>query len=96
MGKAVINRRLGTFALSDAALALYFELTGRRADKYHMDRTDPYLIRVVEQLRDAANGNVAKLEVVEFDGNLYRICQYEGLEWLETPSTIEWVHCPES
>lgn len=53
-------------------------------------RTDPVLIQVVEELGDKANGECAKLKVVEFSGNKYRICEYDGMEWLETPDSIQW------
>lgn len=53
-------------------------------------RIDPVLIQVVEELGDKANGEYAELRVVEFSGNKYRICEYDGMEWLETPDTIRW------
>lgn len=53
-------------------------------------RTDPVLVQVVEELGDKANGEYAELSVVEFSGNKYRICEYDGLEWLETPDSIQW------
>lgn len=57
---------------------------------YNFERTDPILVQVVEELGDKANGEYSKLQVVEFSGNKYRICEYDGMEWLETPDTIEW------
>lgn len=53
-------------------------------------RTDPVLVQVVEELGDKANGEYAELKVVEFSGNKYIICEYDGLEWLETPDSIQW------
>lgn len=53
-------------------------------------RTDPVLVQVVEELGDKANGGCAELTVVEFSGNKYRICEYDGLEWVETPDSIQW------
>lgn len=53
-------------------------------------RTDPILVQVVEELGDKANGEYAELKVVEFFSDKYRICEYDGMEWLETPGSIEW------
>lgn len=53
-------------------------------------RTDPILVQVVEELGNKANGECAELSVVEFSDNKYRICEYDGLEWIETPDSIQW------
>jgi len=45
------------------------------------NRTDPLLIEVVEQLGEAANGDCAKLKVIEIpDGIEYEIQEYDGVE----------------
>lgn len=45
------------------------------------DRADALLVRVVEELGEAANGAHAKLAVVEIpDGTDYEISEYDGLE----------------
>jgi hypothetical protein len=45
------------------------------------DRTDPALVQAVEELGDAANGDYAKLNVVEIpDGVDYEISEYNGVE----------------
>ena len=45
------------------------------------NRTDPLLIRVIEELGDMANGRCAKLKVVEIpDGTDYIIDEYDGNE----------------
>ena len=31
------------------------------------------------------------VQVVEISGNKYRICEYDGQEWIETPESIDWV-----
>lgn len=44
-------------------------------------RTHPLVVRVVEELGDAANGPVADLAVVEIpDGVEFEISEYDGLE----------------
>jgi hypothetical protein len=49
--------------------------------EYSLDRTDPMLVRVVEELGDEANGRHAQLKVVEIpDGVDYFIDEYDGNE----------------
>ena len=89
--KIVINKCYGGFGLSDEALAMYNELTGTTLDwDYDIDRTDPNLIKVVETLGEKADGFCASLAIVSFKGNKYRIGEYDGMEWLETPYSIRW------
>ena len=55
------------------------------------DRTDPDLVTTVEALGELANGDCALLEVRNLhSGQQYRIREYDGKEWLEFPSDIEW------
>jgi hypothetical protein len=57
-------------------------------DPYTWDRTDPDLVQVVEELGELAGKG---LEVRNLDsGQQYRIREYDGKEWLEFPSDIEW------
>ena len=52
-----------------------------------VDRHDKHLAEVVLELGDNANGDCAKLEVVQVeDGTLYRINEYDGNESIE----YEW------
>lgn len=53
-------------------------------------RHDPVLVEVVERLGPAASGEYAQLEVRTIEGNRYRVCEYDGNEWIETPDSIEW------
>jgi hypothetical protein len=56
-----------------------------------IDRTDPILVRVVEELGDLANAPVAKLRVATLPkGTHYRIEEYDGFESIETDSDIQW------
>jgi hypothetical protein len=58
---------------------------------HDLDRTDPDLIRVVEEFGALANGSASRLEIVDLhSGQQYRICEYDGKEWLELPSDIKW------
>jgi hypothetical protein len=46
-----------------------------------IDRADPDLIRVVEELGEEASGRFAELHIVEIpDGTAYSIDEYDGLE----------------
>lgn len=56
---------------------------------YGRIRTDKNLIKIVKELGDAANGAYSKLAIAQVEGK-YRICEYDGYEWVETPESIEW------
>lgn len=57
-------------------------------------RHDPVLVQVVEIMGAEASGTAAKLEVVEISGRRYRIDEYDGMETVETPDTMDWVEIP--
>ena len=59
---------------------------------YHrdVDRHDPILVQVVEELGDKANGECAKLAIVEISGP-YHIDEYDGFESVETPNSYDWI-----
>ena len=54
-------------------------------------RHDKDLVEVVEELGTEANGDCAKLCVAEILGNIYRISEYDGWEWVETPESVDWI-----
>ena len=54
-------------------------------------RHDKDLVEVVEELGPDAGGECAYLKVAEISGNSYRICEYDGNEWVETPDLIDWI-----
>ena len=92
--KIVINRCFGGFNLSQAAQKLYFELQSsepgewlERFDSYHhwkpwdVERSDPNLVQVVEQLGAASWGRHSKLKVVEIPDDVsWYIHDYDGQE----------------
>lgn len=89
--KIVINKCYGGFGLSSEARLRYQELSGTiLADDYALydiDRDDPFLIQTVEELGDAADGECAKLTVVEIPEDVeWLIEEYDGNE------TIHEVH----
>lgn len=56
-----------------------------------IERTDPILVQVVEELGDKANGRCAKLAVQDLPkGTMYRIDEYDGYESVETRDSIDW------
>jgi MinD superfamily P-loop ATPase len=64
-------------------------------DKYFRDseiaRDDQALAQVVEELGVDANGNGAKLMVIDLaPGTLYRIREYDGMEYIEKSTDIVW------
>lgn len=59
--------------------------------EYRVPRHHPLLVECVETLGAAANGSHAELRVGLIEGNRYMVREYDGLEWLETPDTLNWI-----
>jgi len=59
---------------------------------YHryLDRHDPILVQVVEELGDKANSKYAKLRIEDVSGP-YRIGEYDGFESVKTPDGYDWI-----
>ena len=59
---------------------------------YNMDRHDPVLVQVVEELGSRANGMCANLGVVEVSGRYY-LEEYDGMESVEEEDNFSrgWV-----
>ena len=56
-----------------------------------LERDDPILVQVVEELGDEANGMCAELHIEEIpSGTLYRIDEYDGRESVMTNDDYEW------
>lgn len=56
-----------------------------------IDRTDPALVQVVEELGDAAGDQYAELRIEEVPaGALYRIDEYDGRESVMTHDDYDW------
>ena len=47
------------------------------------------MIKVVKELGHDADSEYSKLAIAQVEGK-YRICEYDGYEWVETPESIEW------
>jgi hypothetical protein len=96
MKKLVINTDYGGFSLSDKAIMLYGRLSGASEVLYagrDLRRDDPHLITVVETLGEAANGGVARLEIIEVPSDVRcRIVEPDdaGKECVEREDRIVW------
>lgn len=84
--KVVINRCFGGFGLSDEAIKLYEDLSGKKSlyARVDIERNDPILIDIIETLGiEKSNGGYAELKIVDIpDGINYTICEYDGMEWI--------------
>lgn len=80
--KVVINTCFGGFNLSTKALLRYRELSGSvGVYACEIDRADPALIQVVEELGTEAGGDFSRLKIVEIpDDVLWQIEEYDGIE----------------
>lgn len=68
----------------DASNELYF------SDR-NIERNDPALVQVVEEMGEAANGRCAELQIAEVPaGTQYRIDEYDGLESVMTIDDYDW------
>jgi hypothetical protein len=81
--KIVINKCYGGFGLSKDALARYKNETGSNKAYYEIDRNDPTLISLVEELGEDSWGKFAELKVVEIPDDVeWEIEEYDGMEWI--------------
>ena len=83
----------GVEILSEGIYLRYYVEDGRRnyfSDR-DIERDDPALVRVVEEMGDEADGRYADLAVDDIPaGTRYVIREYDGREWIETEDDIEW------
>jgi len=69
----------------------YLRSNGLYFSSREIERTDPALVQVVEELGDAANGAFARLRIEELSpGTLYRIDEYDGSETVMTQDNYDW------
>jgi hypothetical protein len=90
--KIVINRCYGDFGLSNEALKLYEDLSGKKeVDDRDIERNDPILIDIIETLGiEKSNGGFAELKIVDIpDGTKWYICKYDGKERVAEGATWE-------
>lgn len=97
--KVVINECHGGFGLSKEAIEMLHKLKGlpipvvwaeswygfrdSEIDLYELNRADPDLVKVVEELKHNADGFCACLKVVNIpDDAEWQIEGYDGMEWV--------------
>jgi len=86
--KVVINACYGGFVLSQKALDEYKKRSDRK-DYYNIDRDDPVLIEIIEEMGKEADGLCSSLVVVEVPKFLkYSIDEYDGLEWVAEEHSV--------
>ena len=91
MSKVVINVCYGEFGLSEEAIDRFLELSGKSLSFDTIERDDPILVQVVEELGSNSFDLGTKLKVVEVPaGQLYRIDEYDGFESIEFRDSIDW------
>jgi len=103
MTKVVYNDCYGGFGLSNEAIDWLLE-RGSKYIRLHEDsrfkrkgvwdegpRHDPLLVECVETLGKEASDQFAKLAIVEIQGPLYRVDEYDGMEYIQEPDDIDWV-----
>lgn len=97
MAKIAINRCYGGFGLSEAGLARYVELKGLSAQEAEdlwsgdIERHDPILIRVLEEMGEDSWGDFAEIEIEELaSGTKYVINEYDGMENIQTIDSMDW------
>ena len=85
MKKIVINACHGGFGLSDLAMRRYAEMKKiedvNTIHVYDIDRADPDLVQVVEELGEESYDRYADLKIVEIPEDVdWYIHEYDGLE----------------
>jgi hypothetical protein len=107
MNRVVYNDCYGGFGLSKEAAQILAEL-GVESAKEHIEkqlrcdywasekelpRHDKRLVKVVEELKDRANGDnlFAELKIKEIEGNQYLIRENGGKETVLEPKDIKWI-----
>lgn len=56
-----------------------------------VERHDPALVQVVQELLNKANGPFANLTIRQIQGNEYRIECYDGQETVLEPKDVPWI-----
>jgi hypothetical protein len=82
MQKIVVNRCFGGFNPSDKAKAMLKSM-GLPSNSWDIPRDNPQFVSIVEQLKDEANGDDSKLEVVSIPDDVdWEIEENDGAEWV--------------
>lgn len=88
----VINNNYGSFSLSEEAKSCYIETAGIKEEEWYeinIQRDDPYLVQIVTELGERANGPNSVLKVIEIPGDVeWELKEYCGREWVEEKHRI--------
>lgn len=92
--KVVINKCWGGFSLSKRAKREYVKRKNMKCKRgaeelceWDIERSDPVLVSVVEELGEFANGEYARLRVVVVpDGVDWEVTEYDGMETVREKS----------
>ena len=90
MHKVVINSCYDGFWLSDIArnwLREHYNISNFE----ELPRHDYRLVECVEVLGDKANSIISKLKIIEIEGRIYIIDEYDGKETVIEPDNINWI-----
>jgi len=89
MRKIVINKCFGGFSLSDEAEKILFNKARNPYGKKffsiqrHVNRSDPLLVELVEELGSKCWGDHAELKIVEIPEDVeWEIIDYDGIEYI--------------
>lgn len=84
--RIAICKQHGGFGLSEQAAIRYKQLAGITDPDWYdrnVQRDDPYLIQVINELGEKANTRYCKLKIVEIPADVeWTIEEYDGLEWI--------------
>jgi hypothetical protein len=80
--KVIINTCFGGFGLSLAALSRYNDLANKNTQYYFdIERNDPCLVQVVEELGKESYGEYSVLKIVDIPDDIsWHIEEYDGIE----------------
>jgi len=92
MTKVVYNDCFGGFGLSKQAMRMYCDRTGKTdVDCWDIERDDPDLVAIVEELGEEASDWASKLKITDVPaGEYWRIDEYDGSERVMTMSDYDW------
>ena len=92
----VINIGYGSFSLTDT-MCTNLGILDKHPSMKELPRHDKKLVELVRagHGRVKQGGKHTGLVIREIAGNKYRIFDYDGHEWIETPDTIKWTVVPD-
>jgi hypothetical protein len=68
-----------------------YPVLGSRGIRLSLERHNPFLVQVVDELGSEASGDCSNLKIAELSGNKYIIDEYDGFESVSEPDDINWI-----